>query len=224
MPEQRLSDSYHRARRMFALLCGILIAWEYIGIRIGGDAINNNQSVTGIAPGIGLPVTIRNPEIIPTIIFILVLYFSFRFTIEWRRSPTEIRNHLTSIIDAVVAYLIGFVAVNIFAVQRITQIRFANVLNTYSAVGAFIGFSTVTVIRIIVIYLIRPKKKIPLLPTLIAIPLSFVLMVVIFIILIPRRSLFGGSLMGCFGGIFPPILFYYIKRRSILLKDLDLNV
>ena len=216
MPEQQMSESYHRARRMFALLSGILIAWEYIGINIGGDRVNNHQSVTGITPGIGLPVTIRNPEIIPTIIFILVLYFSFRFTIEWTHSPIKIRHHLTSLIDVVVAYLIGLAAVILFAVQRMTQVRLADFFGIQAAIGASIGFFAVIVLIVFRHALIPEKKINPIIEVIVTAVLSIVLMVVLFGLLTPIPILLRASLAGSILAILPRSLYIYINYRSYL--------
>ncbi len=220
MAEEKLSDSYHRARRMFALLCGILIIWEYIGIEVGGKPTDPGQSgdsttvigpvivdsnvavdsvgdtigrlvdisdsvrdslgddttgilehppsaassaegtvgetggASGTMPLVGIPVTFRNPEVIPTVIFILVLYFGFRFTIEWRQCPESIRDHRTTKVDAGVAYAIGFAAFVLFTVQRITEFRLAEFFGAEGMRFFAVGLAIAGVIGIIILNLI----------------------------------------------------------------------
>lgn len=66
-----LSDHYHHARKLYGLFSGLLLLWELVGVEIQETPIEN------------LKLRLMNPEAVPIILFFLVLYFAFRFAIEW---------------------------------------------------------------------------------------------------------------------------------------------
>ena len=90
-PAPHLTDGYHKARRSLALTSGVFIVWEILGIEIGGQAK---------IPGADIPVILKNPRIVPTLIFVLVLYFAARTMIEWYQCDPNRRRHPASRIYA----------------------------------------------------------------------------------------------------------------------------
>ena len=98
-----LSDTYHKARRMLALFSGILIAWEYAGIKIGTSKIPISET----------PVTFNNSEVFPVIILMLVFYFTFRVAVEWNQCDEERKDIFAAQADLFVSYLIAGVALTI---------------------------------------------------------------------------------------------------------------
>jgi hypothetical protein len=137
-----MTDAYHKARRLFALFSGILLAWEYVGVRIARSAPSNDDAGTDATlklPVVDTPVQFESPEVIPTLILVLVLYFAFRFGIEWSRCPESERQKRASFLDAVVAYVIGGAATVLFMVQQATEFRLASVFTPMTAVGGVAG-------------------------------------------------------------------------------------
>ncbi len=282
MPEQQMSDSYHRARRMFALLCGILISWEYIGIEIGthsfdnklspnnlsltdstlisenfdtsldklnqnafhvnnesetpndstilitdiiypkseltqttSEEINNTKGVTGITPGIALPITLRSPEVIPTIIFILVLYFSFRFSIEWIQSPIPIRKKLSSSIDATVSYLIGLVAIIIFGLQNLSRFRLSELFEISTITSFFIGIVLTTAVGTMVLTMFKRRGSYSLFPFLITV--AIIISISLFLVYILKSSSIKiAAISGSFIGLIPRLLFLTFSRKKTI--------
>lgn len=131
-----MTEAYHRARRLFALFSGILIVWEYIGVEV---ADKTTGAATAKVPVADTAVTLRNPEVIPLIIFILVLYFAFRFSVEWVRCPRNVRYQKVSIVDGVFAYLVGLSAIVLFGLQRISEFRLAESTTPTGLIFVFTG-------------------------------------------------------------------------------------
>jgi hypothetical protein len=140
------TESYHKARRLFALLSGILLAWEYVGIRVGqqnagGNGISGQPPVAPDAklPIFDMPMTFEHPEVIPSVILILVMYFGIRYTIEWLASTGKERGRVAWIADRVIAYMIGVLAISVFALQRMSAFRLANIITPTALVALVIG-------------------------------------------------------------------------------------
>jgi hypothetical protein len=103
---------YHRARRNLTLSGGILLAWEFAGLELQNSAA---------LPLTGISVTIRNPQVVPSILSCLVLFFSIRLFIEWKHSNIIRRSDIFSRADLTLAYSIAIIGVLIFLYQSITQ-------------------------------------------------------------------------------------------------------
>lgn len=127
-----LSDAYHKARRSLALFSGILIAWEYVGISVGDP----EAGATGTLPG-DVTVAIRNPEVVPVVIVLLVLFFAARLTIEWWQCDPHRRELLASRVDLFLTFGLAGFSVLIFLLQQVFSYRLADFL-TEEAMGAFI--------------------------------------------------------------------------------------
>ena len=206
MAEPAISDAYHKARRQFTLFSGILIVWEYIGVSVGKELK---------APGVDFKVSIERPEIIPMVIFLLVLYFGIRFTIEWQRGPAELRQKKSSIIDATITYIIGLSACTIFALQWYVDFRlFDSGFITYFYVLVVTGMIS-GVITKSVHAVVRPKRYKFLYEafTIVVVVLAWLLITMLFSI---QGSIF---LVGA-GGIvlFPYAMRYRKHYEKYLLK------
>ncbi|OGU74468.1 MAG: hypothetical protein A2V93_10310 [Ignavibacteria bacterium RBG_16_34_14] len=106
-----MTDSYHKARKSYGLFSALLIAWELIGIKLTPEPIES------------LKIIIKTPEIAPYVLLILVIYFAYRFTIEWLLINEEGRKIRPARIDFYVAHGIGVISVIIIIVQAITEIQ-----------------------------------------------------------------------------------------------------
>ena len=130
-------DAYHKARRQFTLFSGILIIWEYIGVHVGKEVKLN---------GVDVMATIDHPEIIPFVIFLLVLYFALRFTIEWQQCPKPQRHQNAMVADVVVTYLVGLAATIVYSLQKLSTFRLTESLSLVSVLvmvaGSMVGAYT----------------------------------------------------------------------------------
>lgn len=107
-PPPHLSDEYHRARKQYALFSGLLIAWTLIGIEVAENVrlIDN------------LNLKLRTPDVLPLILFIMVLYFAYRTAIEWYQCDPKRRALLVSKIDFRVANLLGLLSIGTLIVDQ----------------------------------------------------------------------------------------------------------
>lgn len=110
-PTTALSDHYHHARKLYGLFSGLLLLWALVGVEIQETPIES------------LKLRLMNPEAVPIILFSLVLYFGFRFTIEWSQCDRLRRQYLASRVDFYAAHIVGLVAVLIYGFQQASTIR-----------------------------------------------------------------------------------------------------
>ncbi len=131
LPEETkpLSDTYHKARRMLAFLSGLLIAWEYAGIKIGASKI----------PFAETHVTFENAEVFPVIILMLVFYFTFRVAVEWNQCNEERKDKFAAQVDLYVAYMIAGIALIIYVLHQMSSLRLADILTPFNAVSFIAG-------------------------------------------------------------------------------------
>jgi hypothetical protein len=128
------SDAYHKARRQLTLYSAILIAWEYVGIRLGSKDLDPIIVKVPIAE---TKVRIEHPEVIPIIILLLIIYFIIRFTIEWHQNDIERRKRKVSRIDFYLSNSLAVFAIILFIFQNLSNFRLANIV-TISAVSSLI--------------------------------------------------------------------------------------
>lgn len=106
MPETNLppprSESYQKARKSYGLVAGLLLAWELVGVELQSS---------------NLPFSLQSPDAAPLVLLALVVYFGFRFAIEWRHHHPARREDRWSRIDNYLAHIIGFGAVAVFFIQ-----------------------------------------------------------------------------------------------------------
>ena len=115
-----MTNSYQNARKLLILFSAILIAWEYVGIEIGSSVK---------LPPVGTDINIHNPEIVPSLIFIMVLYFAFRYTVEWWLIPLNERLLVPLVVDRIVTYLVGLASIVVYVFQRTSEFRLAEHLS-----------------------------------------------------------------------------------------------
>lgn len=132
-----MPEAYHKARRQLSLFSAILIFWEYVGIRFGEKA---EEPITTKMPLFDVKVRLENPEVIPVIIVLLVLYFSFRITIEWKQSDINRRAEMAPRVDLVTSYFLAFVSLALFIFQQLFAFRLADFLTPIAFLFVFSGF------------------------------------------------------------------------------------
>lgn len=130
-PLPDLTESFHRARHVLALLSGILLTWEFLGLSFG-------EADSGV---LGVKIKIAHPDAIPTAIVALIAYGAFRLGVEWYQCDQRRRDEPASIVDLVVAYTLGIFAVAIYAVQRFTPFMLADARPESIVLGAVLGFA-----------------------------------------------------------------------------------
>lgn len=117
-----LSDEYHRARRNLTFASAVLLSWEFVGIDLGNSAT---------LPALDIPVTIRNPQVVPIVIFALVAYFLGRLLIEWNQNPIGRRLLRAPTIDVSLSISLSALAITIYLAQLISGLDVATYLKAW---------------------------------------------------------------------------------------------
>ena len=156
MTDTQMTDAYHKARRQLALFSGLLLVWEYIGVRLGDIPTGTVKAKLPVADA---TVTLQNPEVVPVVIAIVTIYFAYRLTVEWFQCDDDIRHSLVTRIDLYVAYFIASSALIVFAFQQATTFRLAELLTPQIAFGLITGFFTGLGV-LVVIRLLRSMRSI----------------------------------------------------------------
>lgn len=126
-----LSEDFHKARHLLAILSGILMMWEFLGLSVG----------PGSADLAGVSVTIAHGEAIPYAIIVLIAYSWFRMGVEWFQCDARRRNETASIVDLVAAYAISILAIALFVSQRFTPFKLATGLRPLTLLWILLGFA-----------------------------------------------------------------------------------
>jgi len=114
-----LPQEYYKTRRQLMLWSGILFAWELIGVDLEMAATAGGNVGTALK-------AIKSPQAIPWTILILVLYFLFRFSIEWRQASTSRRVLWPAKIDFFSSWTIAWLATSLYMGQRYAHFQVAN--------------------------------------------------------------------------------------------------
>ena len=148
---QPLTDAYHKARRSYCLFSGLLIAWELIGIQLPKD------------PFPQIKIILKSPEAAPFIFISLILFFSFRMTIEFLQCDQKRIDNKYSKIDFHVAHLLALISVLLFIFQRTTEVQSADVLKLNSFPSILLGVSlSFTTFDYVYNFLIKPRYLVKL--------------------------------------------------------------
>lgn len=119
-----LTDSYRKARRTLTMCSAVLLFWEYVGVTISGS---KEQTISPL----GIKVGLKNPEVVPSIIFLLTLYLFFRFYLEWSQVSPKRRDHMSARLDMLTTSLITLAAVGLYMFQILSDVRVADFVSTY---------------------------------------------------------------------------------------------
>ena len=126
-PEPRsLSTEYHRARKQLLLWSAILLGWSLIGIDL--EKVKEAEGNVGV-----LMRAIKSPQAVPWVLLILIGYFIFKVTIEWRQSSQGRRKLRVAKIDYYSAVSIAVIAYFLYFGQIVSRIQIADFLQSHSA-------------------------------------------------------------------------------------------
>lgn len=122
---QPLSREYHAARKQLMLWAAILFIWELVGIDL--------EKAKEAGGNIGTIITaIKSPQAVPWTLLILVVYFLFRFTVEWNQSSASRRLVRWAKIDYAVSWILSLAAFALYIGQTASQSQFADLLKESS--------------------------------------------------------------------------------------------
>lgn len=102
-----MSDQYNNARNKYALFSALLLAWSFLGIQIDIKGFFAN-----------VDVSLPNPEKLPILLTVLVVYYAYRSCIEWNQCDGIRRSYRSSRVDFAIAHLIGLTAILAYGVQQ----------------------------------------------------------------------------------------------------------
>lgn len=119
----QLTDQYHKGRKFYVLSSGVLLAWTLVGIELAKEPLES------------LKISLRNPEVAPVILVLLVLYFAYRTSVEWFQSDPRRRAFRASRTDFTITNILGVISVSVYSFQEISAIN----------VGAYFAKSTAQV-------------------------------------------------------------------------------
>lgn len=153
-PPEPLSEPYHKARRSLALFSGILIAWEYVGIGVGGTTrsgsgqpqgifgatarLTEDEAVTAKLPG-DVSISIQHAEVIPVVVAVLVLYFGLRLMIEWHLCDDRRKAMLAAKADYYFTGVLAGSALLLFIIQQASAFRLAEVFTADAMTSVMVG-------------------------------------------------------------------------------------
>src|SRR5262245_54474461 len=117
-----LTEHYHQARKQYTLVSGVLLAYVLIGIGLPEDGkLIPNASIA-----------LKNPNALPIIFLTLLIYFSYRVTIEWNQCDERRRAMTVSRVDFLVAHALGLCSVAAYLVDRALQFGLGELAVTYA--------------------------------------------------------------------------------------------
>lgn len=124
-----LSDHYHQARKQYSLVSGILLAYVLVGIKLP-----DNGKIIPSAE-----VALKTPDALPLIFIALLVYFSYRLTIEWNQCSEQRCALLASRIDFYVAHALGILAVAAYLIDRALQVGLGELVVAYAPEAIFVS-------------------------------------------------------------------------------------
>jgi hypothetical protein len=116
-PIEQLSDHYHKGRKFYTLSSGLLLAWTLVGIEIEKAPIES------------LNVSLKNPDVTPIILVLLVLYFAYRTVVEWYQSDARRRRLPASRWDFAGANALGVISLAVYSFQEISSVNVGEYLS-----------------------------------------------------------------------------------------------
>src|SRR6185437_13020086 len=112
-----VTDAYRKAHKNYVLSAALLGSWQLIGITI------ETKEKWG--------VSLKSPAAVPVILFVLVVYFGYRMTVEWLQCDEGRRMHRIAVLDYRVAHAIAAVSVSIAIIQYVFERQVIDIVNHY---------------------------------------------------------------------------------------------
>lgn len=113
-PPEPFGSSYEKAHRAYGLTAALLLSWELIGIDLGDKPLPS------------IDVRLKSPQAVPWVLVVLLLYFAFKYTIEWFQATPERRGMRAAQIDFAASHSIGALSLVVLMIQLVFQIQIAN--------------------------------------------------------------------------------------------------
>jgi putative effector of murein hydrolase LrgA (UPF0299 family) len=110
-----VTPAYQKAHKSYLAVSSLLGSWQLIGITV------DTKEKWGI--------TLKSPTAIPLILFILVMYFAYKMTIEWKQCDDGRRAHPMAKLDFFVAHILGALAISIATLQYIFQRQVVDIVS-----------------------------------------------------------------------------------------------
>lgn len=111
-----MTDAFRRARKNYILFAALFIAWELIGFELEDRASSM------------VNVTIKSPEAAPWVLVILVIYFSYRLSIEWMQLEQRIKDTLPIRIEMAVSHCIAIFPIGLWSFQKVSNSQISHML------------------------------------------------------------------------------------------------
>lgn len=152
-----LPDSFNKSRRSYIFFSFLLLAWEFIGLRIN-NLTNESTSID-----------VQNPEAVPFFLLIAVIYFSYKFYFEWVLISHDFKENDLLKRDFVYVHLFSLVSVGVYLYQAFSgdQIFTFILDNINESMSIAIGVVHSYLLYTLVIYIIMayvmpelPEEKI----------------------------------------------------------------
>jgi hypothetical protein len=119
---QPLSDHYHKAHKQVTLCAALLLCWEFVGV----DLTQAKSAGGNIGAIVG---SLKSPQAVPWVLVLMVLYFLFKFNVEWHQCNHARRRLRASLFDFWAAWCIACAALLLFCMQTLSNVQFADSLN-----------------------------------------------------------------------------------------------
>ena len=123
-----LTDRYDKARNRYALMAGLLLGWELVGVQFSGEPI----------PWLG--ITLASGGGAPYAVLAMLLYFAFRTALEWYQNPSLRQRDRAANLDFIAANLLGVAAIAVFAYQQLAGTQLALTFTPTTPALALLGF------------------------------------------------------------------------------------
>lgn len=129
-----LPDSFHRARRNYAVVSALLLAWQLLRIHPletvvtppanGADTVEPGPH-KGVVVDLfkSVKIEIDVPEAAPYVLVAFLAYFAYRFVTEWLHLPAAWRIRRSIRAELIVAHSMAAAALTVYVIQLWTKLR-----------------------------------------------------------------------------------------------------
>lgn len=147
-----LSTEYHKSHKQLMLWSTILFIWELIGVDL--------EKARDVGGNVGPVVTaLKSPQAIPWVLVILVLYFSFKCSIEWAQCQAERRSVRFARIDFISAWVVSVSAIFLYLGQAVARVQLANSPNFHPFLFLLLAWYPVIIGTFIYIIATQDREK-----------------------------------------------------------------
>ena len=151
-----LTSEYHKARRQLVLWSGLLFVWEFIGIDL--EAMKTVGGTFG-----ALVQSLKSPRAVPWVLLIVVVYFFYRFVIEWLQFDPKRQIKKAAKIDIMISLGIALISIFLFIVQHLFNVQVALGQSLFGRIFYLIIFSLIAVclsVALMIVGSLREEKTV----------------------------------------------------------------